>query len=74
MDNARGSIGARLKAVDVQTNENESMRLANDSTTAAIGNTDMAGASIDLAFQKAMLEASQLAFVKISQLSLFNKI
>ena len=74
VDNARGSIGARLKAVDVQTNENESMRLANDSTTAAIGNTDMAGASIDLAFQKAMLEASQLAFVKISQLSLFNKI
>ena len=74
VDNARGSIGARLKAVDTQTNENESMRLANDSTTAAIGNTDMAGASIDLAFQKAMLEASQLAFVKISQLSLFNKI
>ena len=74
VDNARGSIGARLKSVDTQTNENESMRLANDSTTAAIGNTDMAGASIDLAFQKAMLEASQLAFVKISQLSLFNKI
>ena len=74
IDTARGSIGARLKAVDVQTNENESMRLANNSTTAAIGNTDMAGASIDLAFQKAMLEASQLAFVKISQLSLFNKI
>ena len=74
IDTARGSIGARLKSVDVQTNENESMRLANDSTTAAIGNTDMAGASIDLAFQKAMLEASQLAFVKISQLSLFNKI
>ena len=43
-------------------------------STAAIGNTDMAGASIELAFQKAMLEASQLAFVKISQLSLFNQL
>ena len=74
VDTARGSIGARLQAVDIQTDENISMGLANDSTTAAIGNTDMAGASIDLAFQKAMLEASQLAFVKISQLSLFNQL
>ncbi|WP_095080161.1 flagellar hook-associated protein 3 [Pseudomonas sp. Irchel s3h17] len=74
IDNARGSIGARLKAIDIQANENISMGLANDSTTAAIANTDMAGASIELAFQKAMLEASQLAFVKISQLSLFNKL
>ncbi|KMM79035.1 flagellar hook-associated protein 3 [Pseudomonas deceptionensis] len=74
VDTARGSIGARLKAVDVQADANISLGLANDSTTAAIGNTDMAGASIELAFQKAMLEASQLAFVKISQLSLFNQL
>lgn len=74
IDNARGSIGARLKAIDIQASENVSMGLANDSTMAAIGNTDMASASIELSFQKAMLEASQLAFVKISQLSLFNKL
>lgn len=74
IDNARGSIGARLKAVDVQTLENTSMELANASTTSAIADTDMATASINLAFQKAMLEASQLAFVKISQLSLFNQL
>ena len=74
VDSARGSIGARLSAVDIQNEENISMGLANNSTTAAIGNTDLAGASIDLAFQKAMLEASQLAFVKISQLSLFNQL
>ena len=74
VDSARGSIGARLKTVDIQADENISLGLANDSTTAAIGNTDMAGASIELAFQKAMLEASQLAFVKISQLSLFNQL
>lgn len=74
VDTARGSIGARLNAVDIQTDENISMGLANDATTAAIGNTDMAGASIELAFQKSMLEASQLAFVKIAQLSLFNQL
>ena len=74
IDNARGSIGARLKTIDIQANENISLGLANDSTTSAIGNTDMASASIQLAFQKAMLEASQLAFVKISQLTLFNKL
>ena len=60
--------------MEIQADENISLGLANDSTTAAIGNTDMAGASIELAFQKAMLEASQLAFVKISQLSLFNQL
>ena len=74
IDSARGSIGARLQAVDIQTDENVSMGLASDSTIAAIGNTDLAGASIELALQKSMLEASQLAFVKISQLSLFNQL
>ncbi|MEB0206768.1 flagellar hook-associated protein 3 [Pseudomonas sp. CCC3.1] len=74
IDAARGSIGARLSAVDVQSDENISLGLANDSTTAAIGNTDVASAATQLAFQKSMLEASQLAFVKISQLSLFNQL
>lgn len=74
IDTARGSIGARLNAVDIQFDENTSMGLANDSTTAAIGNTDTASAATQLAFQKSMLEASQLAFVKISQLSLFNQL
>ncbi len=73
VDSVRGSIGARLNSLAIQETENTSMVLANKSTTAAIGDTDMATASVDLAFQKAMLEASQLAFVKISQLSLFSK-
>ena len=60
--------------MDIQFDENTSMGLANDSTTAAIGNTDTASAATQLAFQKSMLEASQLAFVKISQLSLFNQL
>lgn len=73
IDSVRGSIGARMNSLAIQETENTSMVLANKSTIAVIGDTDMAGASIDLAFQKAMLEASQLAFVKISQLSLFSK-
>lgn len=70
----QGSIGARLNSIDIQSDENVSLGLANDSTTAALGNTDVATASIDLAFQQSLLQASQLAFVKISQLSLFNKL
>lgn len=73
VDTVRGSIGARLNTLQIQESENVSMVLANKSTVAAIGDTDVASASIDLAFQQAMLEASQLAFVKISQLSLFSK-
>ncbi|PMZ72411.1 flagellar hook-associated protein 3 [Pseudomonas sp. FW305-70] len=70
----RGAIGARLNSVDIQTSENISLGLSNNSTQAAIGNTDVATASIDLAFQQSLLQASQLAFVKIAQLSLFNKL
>ncbi|KAA0947254.1 flagellar hook-associated protein 3 [Pseudomonas sp. ANT_H14] len=73
VDMVRGSIGARLNSLQIQESENTSMVLANKSTISSIGDTDVATVSIDLAFQKAMLEASQLAFVKISQLSLFNK-
>ena len=63
-----------MNAIDIQSSENVSLGLANTSTQAAIGDTDVATASIDLTFQQSMLQASQLAFVKISQLSLFNKL
>ena len=74
VDNVRGSIGARLNAIDIQSAENVSQGLSNTSTQAAIGDTDVATASIELAFQQSLLQASQLAFVKIAQLSLFNKL
>ncbi|VVP43079.1 hypothetical protein PS862_04988 [Pseudomonas fluorescens] len=74
VDSARGSIGARLNAIDIQSAENVSQGLTNTSTQAAIGDTDVATASIELAFQQSLLQASQLAFVKIAQLSLFNKL
>lgn len=74
VDIVRGSIGARLNSIDIQTAENSSLSLANTSTQSSIADTDISTAAIDLAFQQAMLQASQLAFVKISQLSLFNKL
>jgi flagellar hook-associated protein 3 FlgL len=70
----QGAIGARLNSIDIQSAENTSLDLSNASTQAAIGDTDVATASIDLAFQQSLLQASQLAFVKIAQLSLFNKL
>lgn len=71
--NVRGSIGARGNALDIQSDENTSIGLANTSTMSDLANIDMGEAAINLTLQQTMLQASQLAFVKISQLSLFNK-
>lgn len=73
VDNVRGSLGARQNALDIQSSENTSIGLANTSTMSDLGNIDTAQAAINLTLQQTMLQASQLAFVKISQLSLFNK-
>ncbi|MNE67987.1 flagellar hook-associated protein FlgL [compost metagenome] len=74
VDITRGSIGARGNSLEIQRQENTSLGLANKTTQNAIGNTDMSQAAITLTLQLAMLEASQLAFSRISQLSLFNKL
>lgn len=74
IDIVRGEIGARLNSLDIQNDENQSLALANKSTQSAIADTDFAAASITLSLQQTMLQASQLAFAKISQLSLFNKL
>ncbi|WP_323146404.1 MULTISPECIES: flagellar hook-associated protein 3 [Pseudomonas] len=73
VDNVRGSIGARQNALTVQSSENTSVGLANKTTMSDLANIDMGEAAINLTLQQTMLEASQLAFVKVSQLSLFNK-
>ncbi|PQZ90890.1 MULTISPECIES: flagellar hook-associated protein 3 [Pseudomonas] len=73
IDQVQGDIGARLNILDIQAEENTSLGLANTSTMNSLGNIDFAEASINLNLQQTMLQASQLAFVKISQLSLFNK-
>ncbi|MGY2376550.1 flagellar hook-associated protein 3 [Pseudomonas sp. SDO524_S393] len=73
VDNVRGSIGARTAALDIQTAENTSIGLANTSTMSDLGNIDTAQAAINLTLQQTMLQASQAAFVKISQLTLFSR-
>ncbi|MEO8488904.1 flagellar hook-associated protein 3 [Pseudomonas sp.] len=74
IDQVRGSIGARQNALDIQGQENTSLGLANTSTMSSLANVDMGQAAIDLTLQQTMLQASQLAFVKISQLSLFSRL
>jgi len=73
IDQVRGSIGARQNALDIQGQENTSLGLANTSTMSSLANVDMGQAAIDLTLQQTMLQASQQAFVRISQLSLFSK-
>ena len=73
IDQVRGSIGARQNGLDVQSQENSSLSLANTSTMSSLANVDMGQAAIDLTLQQTMLQASQQAFVRISQLSLFSR-
>jgi len=74
VDLARGAIGARGNVMDMQTEQNTSTGLINESTGNAIKNSDPAEVLTRLTLQQTMLQAAQLAFAKVSQLSLFNKL
>lgn len=71
---AISDIGARGAALDVQAETNESLKMANTKTQSSIRDADPAEVLIRLNLQQTMLQASQLAFSKISSLSLFNKL
>lgn len=68
------SIGARGKALDLQETANESLSIANASTQSSIRDSDPAEVMTRLTLQQTMLQASQMAFSRISQLSLFNSL
>lgn len=68
------TVGARQSALDNQLATNESLTLANTSSQQAIRDSDPAEVMTRLTLQQTMLQAAQLAFSKISQLGLFNKI
>ncbi|PKM33660.1 MAG: flagellar hook-associated protein 3 [Gammaproteobacteria bacterium HGW-Gammaproteobacteria-12] len=70
----QSSIGARLNVIDSLTTENESLQISNASNQSSIRDTDMAEAISKLVLQQTKLEAAQASFVRISQLSLFNKL
>ena len=68
------SVGGRGSALDTQSETNQSLVLANTQTQSAIRDSDPAEVMTRLTLQQTMLQASQLAFSKIAQLGLFNKI
>ncbi|CAI8737990.1 flagellar hook-associated protein 3 FlgL [Pseudomonas sp. IT-P258] len=68
------SVGGRGSALDTQSDTNQALVLANSQTQSAIRDSDSAEVMTRLTLQQTMLQASQLAFSKISQLGLFNKV
>ncbi len=68
------SIGGRGRALDLQEQANESLSIANSSTQSSIRDSDPAEVMTRLTLQQTMLQASQMAFSRISQLSLFNSL
>jgi flagellar hook-associated protein 3 FlgL len=67
-------VGGRGASLVTQTDINQSLVLANKQTQGAIRDSDPAEVMTRLTLQQTMLQASQLAFSKIAQLGLFNKV
>ncbi|MNV34052.1 Flagellar hook-associated protein 3 [compost metagenome] len=74
VDLARGAIGARGNVMDMQRDSIQSTDLINTSSQSSIRDADPAEVLTRLTLQQTMLQAAQLAFAKVSQLSLFNKL
>lgn len=74
VSSALSSIGARGQAVDAQTTTNTTLTTNNDNNQSTIRNSDPAEVMTRLTLQQTMLTAAQLAFSRISQLGLFNKL
>lgn len=74
LSSALSSVGGRGSALDTQIDTNQSLALANTQTQSSIRDSDPAEVMTRLTLQQTMLQASQLAFSKIAQLGLFNKI
>jgi flagellar hook-associated protein 3 FlgL len=68
------SVGVRGLALEDQSMTNQSLVMANTTTQSSIRDSDPAEVMTRLTLQQTMLQAAQLAFSKITQLGLFNKI
>jgi flagellar hook-associated protein 3 FlgL len=68
----RAKIGARLNALDTQKEVSEELILQSEKTLSSIQDLDYAEAISRLNLQLAGLQASQQAFTRIQNLSLFN--
>ncbi|MBP5058218.1 flagellar hook-associated protein FlgL, partial [Pseudomonas chlororaphis] len=71
---AVSDIGGRGSALESQNETNMSLSSANTQTQSAIRDSAPAEVMTRLTLQQTMLQASQLAFSKIAQLGLFNKV
>jgi flagellar hook-associated protein 3 FlgL len=74
VSSARSSIGARGQAVDAQSTTNTTLTNSNSTNQSTIRDSDAAEVMTRLTLQQTMLSAAQLAFSRISQLGLFNKL
>jgi len=70
--NAEARVGARLRALDDQTNQNESYLLAMNTTLSEVKDLDYAEAISRFEMDSAILQASQQSYTKVKSLSLFN--
>ena len=70
--NIRSSVGARLNAIDIQLENNESFKLSAQETLSNLQDLDYAEAASRLNLQLLGLQAAQQSFVRIQNLSLFN--
>lgn len=73
VDSARGDIGARLNIIETTQTDNEDVALVNKGVQASLRELDYAEALSRLSMQSLVLEAAQQSYVKISQMTLFNK-
>ena len=73
IEGTRAHIGARLNSIDTLTRENDSLEVYNAHTQSLIRDTDVPEATSRLVLQQAKLEAAQAAFLRVSQLSLFDR-
>jgi flagellar hook-associated protein 3 FlgL len=69
---ARGSVGARLAAIDSERSVQESTRLELEAQRSAIDDLDYTAAITEFQQQLTALQAAQSAFSRLSDLSLFN--
>ncbi len=70
----RASVGVKLQEIDALQSIGEDNALQYDQTLARLQDLDYAKALSDFARQQGLLEAAQQSFIRISGLSLFNKL
>ena len=68
----RASVGSRMNQMDALTNAGADVAVQYDTRLANLEGLDYAEAISRLSQQKMQLEASQLSFTKVTQLSLFS--